>query len=100
MTAYALYHGWFYHNGTLRLASSLGWGLQMLKADARRRRLREASDRLEQAWANLATQTSPLPFGGHPPLPAEGVRQSVRDWFDHAGPADDWTSSVVDQRPR
>ena len=53
MTACDLYHGWFYHNGALRLASTLGWGLQMLKADARRKRLREASDRLEQAWANL-----------------------------------------------
>ena len=36
MTACDLYHGWFYHHGALRLASSLGWGLQMLKADARR----------------------------------------------------------------
>src|SRR5207302_1331025 len=58
MTAYDLYHGWFYHHGALRLASSLGWGLQMLKADARRRRLREASDCLERVWANLAAQTS------------------------------------------
>ena len=57
MTACDLYHGWFYHHGALRLASTLGWGLQMLKADARRMRLREASDRLEQAWANLAAQT-------------------------------------------
>jgi putative CocE/NonD family hydrolase len=30
MTACDLYHGWFYHHGALRLASSLGWGLQML----------------------------------------------------------------------
>ena len=48
-----LYHGWFYHGGALQLASTLGWGLQLLKADARRKRLREASDRLEQAWAKL-----------------------------------------------
>ena len=46
MTACDLYHGWFYHNGALRLASSLGWGLQMLKADTRRKHLREASDKL------------------------------------------------------
>jgi predicted acyl esterase len=36
MTACDLYRGWFHHNGALRLASSLGWGLQMLKEDARR----------------------------------------------------------------
>ena len=60
MTACDLYHGWFYHQGALRLASTLGWGLQMLKEDARRKKLREASDRLEQAWANLASQTSVL----------------------------------------
>jgi putative CocE/NonD family hydrolase len=47
-TACDLYHGWFYRQGALRLASSLGWGLQMLKADARRRKLRTASDGLER----------------------------------------------------
>ena len=61
MTAGDLYHGWFYHGGALRLASTLGWGLQLLKADARRKQLREASDRLEQAWAQLASQASALP---------------------------------------
>jgi uncharacterized protein len=87
MTAHDLYHGWFYHHGALRLASSLGWGLQMLKADARRRNLREASDRLEQAWANLSAQSSVLPFRDHPALHGEGLPEYVLDWFDHAEPA-------------
>ncbi len=39
MTACDLYHGWFYHQGALRLASTLGWGLQLLKEDARRKQL-------------------------------------------------------------
>ena len=95
MTACDLYHGWFYHNGALRLASSLGWGLQMLKADARRKQLREASDRLEHAWANLATQTSVLPFRSHPALHGEGVPKYVLDWFDHAEPGEYWTSMDV-----
>ena len=60
MTACDLYHGWFYQGGALRLSFALGWGLQLLKEDARRKRLREASDRLEQAWAQLASQTSVL----------------------------------------
>ena len=44
MTATDLYHGWFYHHGALRLSSTLGWGIQMLREDARRKGLREASD--------------------------------------------------------
>src|SRR5580658_10033280 len=86
MTAHDLYHGWFYHQGALRLASSLGWGLQMLKADARRRQLREASDRLEQAWTNLPAQSSVLPFRDHPALRAQGLPSYVADWFDHSEP--------------
>jgi putative CocE/NonD family hydrolase len=92
MTACDLYHGWFYHNGALRLASSLGWGLQMLKADTRRKRLREASDKLEQAWTHLAEQTGVLPFRSHPALHGKGVPQYVLDWFDHAEPGEYWTS--------
>lgn len=97
MTAGDLYHGWFYHQGALRLASSLGWGLQMLKADARRKRLREASDRLEQSWDNLAAQTSALPFRDQSALHGEGVPPYVLDWFDHAEPGEYWSSLDVSQ---
>jgi len=97
MTAHDLYHGWFYHQGALRLASSLGWGLQMLKADARRKQLREASDRLEQAWSNLAAQTGQLPLRAHPALHGEGLPQYVLDWFDHDRPGEYWTSLDVSQ---
>ena len=100
MTACDLYHGWFYHHGALRLASSLGWGLQMLKADARRKNLREASDRLEQAWANLAAQTSALPLRAHPALAWRRLAHYVLDWFDHAEPGEYWTSLDVSQSPR
>lgn len=97
MTACDLYRGWFYQHGALRLASSLGWGLQMMKADARRKQLREASDRLEQAWSNLAAQTAALPFRNHPALHAEGVPQYVLDWFDHYEPGAYWTALDVSQ---
>ena len=97
MTACDLYHGWFYRQGALRLASSLGWGLQMLKADARRRKLREASDRLERAWAELATQTTVLPIRDHPALHGQGLPGYVLDWFDHAQPSYYWTSLDVSQ---
>ncbi|HWW50371.1 MAG TPA: CocE/NonD family hydrolase [Verrucomicrobiae bacterium] len=97
MTAHDLYHGWFYHQGALRLAASLGWGLQLLKADTRRLRLREASDRLEEAWATAPAQTSFLPFREHPALAGEGVPQYVLDWFDHSEPGEYWTSLDLSQ---
>src|ERR1700687_4635719 len=97
MTAGDLYHGWFYHQGALRLTSSLGWGLQMLKADTRRKRRREASDRLAQAWASLTAQTAVLPFRDHAALHGEGVPQYVLDWFDHAEPGEYWSSLDVSQ---
>jgi putative CocE/NonD family hydrolase len=95
MTPHDLYHGWFYHQGALRLALALGWGLQMLKGDARRLKLSEASDRLENAWANLPAQTSVLPFRAHPAIQGEGLPQYVLDWFDHDEPGDYWSSMDV-----
>ena len=90
-----LYHGWFYYNGALRLASSLGWGLQMIKADARRLGLREASDRLEEAWADLRNQFAVLPFRDHPALRFAGLPSYVLDWFDHDKPGEYWESLDV-----
>jgi putative CocE/NonD family hydrolase len=98
MTACDLYQGWFYHHGALRLASTLGWGLQLLKADARRKRLREASDKLEQAWASLQSQTSALPIRAHPALHGAGLPQYVLDWLDHDQPGEYWSSLDVSQR--
>jgi putative CocE/NonD family hydrolase len=98
MTAGDLYHGWFYNNGALRLASTLGWGLQMLKGDARRLRLREESDRLEEAWANLPAQTSVVPVREHRALHGEALPKYVLDWLDHDQPGDYWTGLDVGHR--
>ncbi|HWF13496.1 MAG TPA: CocE/NonD family hydrolase [Candidatus Acidoferrales bacterium] len=99
MTACDLYNGWFYQGGVLRLASTLGWGLQLLKEDARRKKLREPSDRLEQAWAQLASQTSVLSIRAHPALRGEGLPQYVLDWFDHDTPDDYWAALDVSRHP-
>ena len=98
MTACDLYHGWFYQQGALRLASTLGWGLQLLKEDARRKKLRDASDRLEQAWAQLASQTSALPVRAHPALHGEGFPSYVLDWLDHDTPGEYWAALDVSKR--
>jgi putative CocE/NonD family hydrolase len=98
MTAADLYHGWFYQGGVLRLASTLGWGLQLLKVDARKKKLREASERLEEAWANLALQTSVLPLPSHPALNGAGLPSYVLDWLDHDLPGAYWSSLDISQR--
>jgi putative CocE/NonD family hydrolase len=95
MTAAGLYHGWFYHHGALRLASSLGWGLQMLKEDARRLQRSEASDKLEAAWANIAAQPHHKPYAEHPAIIDQALPSYVRDWFAHAAPGEYWTGQDI-----
>jgi uncharacterized protein len=95
MAACDLYHGWFYRQGALRLASSLGWGLQMLKGDARRRNLRAASDGLEKAWADLRSQPLVAPYGLHPQLQHEGMPTYVSDWLMHDMPGPYWSALDV-----
>ena len=97
MTVHDLYHGWFYQHGALCLASSLGWGLQLLKADARRLQLREASVRIEKAWSDLPHQFGVLPFREHPALHGKGLPPYVLDWLDHSEPGEFWASLDVSE---
>jgi uncharacterized protein len=98
MTAADLYHGWFYHQGALRLSSSLGWGVQMLREDARRLGLREASDRLEAAWANIRAQATHVPYGEHPAISDPDSPDYVREWFAHREPGEFWAQQDVSTR--
>ena len=98
MTACDLYRGWFYHNGALRLASALGWGLQMLKEDARRLGLREASAKLEAAWANVRAQAMHLPYAEHPAITDPELPSYVRDWFEHDVAGEYWSAMDVSKR--
>jgi putative CocE/NonD family hydrolase len=98
MTAADLYHGWFYHQGALRLSSSLGWGVQMLREDVRRLGLRDASDRLESAWSNIRAQAAHVPYGQHPAIAGPASPGYVRDWFDHREPGEYWTSMDISTR--
>jgi putative CocE/NonD family hydrolase len=98
MTACDLYRGWFYHNGALRLASSLGWGLQMLKEDARRLGLHEASGKLEAAWSNVRAQGLVMPYEEHPAIVDPALPSYVRDWFEHDAPGEYWSAMDVSER--
>jgi putative CocE/NonD family hydrolase len=95
MTACDLYAGWFYHNGALRLGSSLGWGLQMLKEDAVRLGLHEARARLEQAWRNVPEQAWFMPYAQHPAITDPELPSYVRDWLAHDAPGEFWSSMDV-----
>ncbi len=98
MTAVDLYHGWFYHHGALRLSSALGWGIQMLREDARRRDLRDASNKLESAWVNIRAQAQVAPYASHPAIVDPALPEYVRDWLSHREPGDYW--SGLDIRTR
>ncbi len=98
MTAADLYRGWFYHNGALRLGSALGWGIQMLREDARRRGLREASGRLEAAWANVRAQAVHVPYAEHAAIADPALPNYVRDWFAHREPGSYWSAMDISTR--
>jgi putative CocE/NonD family hydrolase len=95
MTACDLYRGWFYHNGALRLASAMGWGLQMLRFDARRLGLKSAHDALEAAWQNARGQALFAPYFGLPALQGEGLPTYVKDWFEHTKTGEYWAQMDV-----
>jgi putative CocE/NonD family hydrolase len=98
MTAADLYHGWFYHQGALRLASSLGWGVQMLREDARRRGLRTASDRLEVAWTNIRAQALHAPYAQNAAIADPELPSYVRDWFAHREAGEYWSEQDISTR--
>jgi uncharacterized protein len=97
MTAHDLHHGWFYHNGALRLASAMGWGFQLLKEDARRLGLREGSAALEAAWLNVRSEPLRAPYRNHQVLLEEGMPAYVLNWFDHDHPSHYWTEMDISQ---
>ncbi|HEX3891407.1 MAG TPA: CocE/NonD family hydrolase [Terracidiphilus sp.] len=98
MTATDLYRGWFYHQGALRLSSSLAWGIQLLREDARRRNLREASTKLEAAWANVRAQAAFAPYAEHAAITDPALPAYVRDWFAHREAGDYWAAQDVSTR--
>ena len=98
MTAADLYHGWFYHQGALRLNSTLAWGIQLLREDARRRNLRDANARLEAAWSNVRSQAAMAPYAEHPAITDPALPSYVRDWFAHREPHEYWAAQDISTR--
>ncbi|MDE3104940.1 MAG: CocE/NonD family hydrolase [Acidobacteriota bacterium] len=90
MAAADLWAGWFYHQGALRLATTLGWGIQMLRADARRLQLDEAHTQLEAAWQSVRTQPQAAPYGAIAALSDARLPTYLHDWMSHAEPGEYW----------
>ncbi len=98
MTAADLYHGWFYHQGALRLGSTMGWGIQMLREDARRMGLREAAEKLEAAWLNVRAQALGVPYGSHAAIADTELPGYVRDWMTHREYGPYWSEQDISTR--
>lgn len=98
MTAADLYHGWFYHHGALRLSSTLGWGIQMLREDARRLGLRETSSALEAAWRDIRNQAHYAPYATHPAISDESLPSYLEDWIAHREPDAYWSAQDISGR--
>jgi predicted acyl esterase len=99
MTAHDLYHGWFYHNGALRLAATLGWGIQMLREDVRRSGLAETSRTLEDLWLNVRQQALYAPYAASPGLNQSRTPSYLKDWISHRHWDDYWRTFDLSARP-
>jgi len=83
MTAFDLYSGWFYRDGMLQLATTLGWGNQMLREDARRKGADDLYNKLESTWSRPGSLLHELPVSRVKPLTDEEANPYVREWLEH-----------------
>lgn len=97
-TAGDLFSGWFYHQGAYRLASSVGWALQLLRGDARKRRLKAASRHLEEAATRLSSLWAAAPYSRIDRLTARGLPTYHRDWTTHRAAGPWWARHDVSTR--
>ncbi len=98
MTATDLYQGWFYHHGALRLSSTLGWGIQMLREDARRLGLRDASNALEAAWRDVRNQSQHAPYARHAAISDPALPTYLQDWMTQREPGAYWSEQDISKR--
>ena len=97
-TAGDLHSGWFYHQGAYRLASGIGWALQMLRADARRLGLGSAGRALEEAATRVPALLASAPYGRLGCLTARGLPTYHRDWTTLREPGPWWARHDVSTR--
>ncbi len=99
MTAADLYHGWFYHQGALRLSSSLGWGIQMLREDARRHGVARGQRPAGSGVGEYSRAGGACSVCGRiRRLPIRHLPSYVRDWFAHREPGEYWAEQDISTR--
>lgn len=89
MTAGNLFDGWFTRQGVLQLSTTLGWGNQMLREDARRRQL-PAAAALEASWRAPGSLSHHLPVAQNPVLTDPALPTYAGDWLRHPTDDDYW----------
>lgn len=90
MTAFDLYSGWFYRDGMLQQQSTLSWGNQMLREDARRAGQWDLYRRLEASYANPSQLLRQFPLREVQPLTDPGAAPYVRSWLERDQPDEYW----------
>lgn len=98
MTATDLFHGWFYMNGALRQINTIGWGMQMLREDARRSGLRETSVKLERAWTDLRPEIIQAPMLGERLFESDELPTYLGDWMRQNQPGKYWEKLDVSSK--
>lgn len=83
MTAFDLYSGWFYRNGMLQLCTTLAWGAQMLREDARRKGANDWAQELDRGYANPGALNSSFPLNAVTPLVHPDHPNYVQEWLEH-----------------
>ncbi len=94
-TAGDLFNGWFYHHGALRLAGTVGWANQMLRADSRRLKNPAPGRALEAAAPQLPSRFWHAPYATLPELVDRRLPTYYRDWTSHRQAGDYWAAQDI-----
>jgi uncharacterized protein len=94
-TAGDLFNGWFYHHGALRLAGTIGWAHQMLRADARRLSDPAPGRALESAALQLPSLFARSPYAQIPELTDPQLPTYYADWTGHRHADDYWAAMDI-----
>jgi hypothetical protein len=97
-TAGDLHAGWFYQGGALRLAGTVGWALQLMRADVRRRGPARLAAQLEAAVHQLPGLVAHAPTNRVPGLTARAAPRYFADWVKHAQPGPYWQALDISTR--
>jgi putative CocE/NonD family hydrolase len=98
MTAFDLHSGWFYRDGILQLASTLGWANQMLREDVRRAGPASLYEALERSYLNTGQLSSQMPVLECDPLCSEDAPSYARQWLNQDPGDTYWRATDLAQR--